>query len=165
MHYGTSSRGNLINIDCQHCWRRSVRFETRLNNKRIILFRSILGRTPGIRFVCRPPSICVDFPILHFALEWNFPLWRQLWSQQALRGGRERGARAEFHPPAKKTKMSRLRYHWLELDFLAIVELLFVETLHLIKLETEADEVAVAPRGHVWIPKGWKCTELWQTLN
>ena len=50
--------------------------------------------------------------------------------------------------------MSRLRYHWLELDFLAIVELLFVETLHLLKLETEADEVVVAPRGHVRIPEG-----------
>lgn len=75
VHYGTSSRGNLINIDCHHCWRRSVRFETRLNHKHIILFRSIPGRAPGIRFVCRPPSICVDFPILHFALEWNFPLW------------------------------------------------------------------------------------------
>ena len=54
----------------------------------------------------------------------------------------------------QKTKMSRLRYHWLELDFLAIVELLFVETLHLLKLETEADEVVVAPRGHVRIPEG-----------
>ena len=91
------------------------------------------------------PSLCVgmEFPSLA-RLPPQRPLWRQ--SSPVRNQGRI--------PSAKKTKMSRLRYHWLELDFLAIVELLFVETLHLLKLETEADEVVVAPRGHVRIPEG-----------